>query len=122
MAGQQTTQAAPGAETAPTSKPNRKKRYRLNEDGNDYCVYQLHPGSPEIPQGSLLPIADMPRFSSSAEADRWVKANGSKLAGFQVMIFRAFEVMNIVVEEKPAVTVTRKPKVQVTGPEESEES
>jgi hypothetical protein len=93
----------------------------LGKGEGDYCIYQIAPPGGEIPQGSLVPIPEVPRFESTADAVRWIKNDsGDTLAGKQVMVFRAMEILSIQVEAKPTVTVTAKPKTVVNDPTKEE--
>lgn len=110
---------------APAEKrkvPNRgiKKRV-LGEGEGDYCIFELIGEHPAIPRGSLVPIPEIPRFIDTANAMKWIRTeSGDLLAGKQVMIFRACEILNLVVQTKPQVVIQTKPKVTVTKPEKSD--
>lgn len=110
---------------APTEKrkvPNRgiKKRV-LGEGEGDYCIFELIGDHEHIPRGSLVPIPTIPRFIDTANAMRWIRQeSGDLLAGKQVMVFRACEILSLVVQSKPQVVINSKPKVTVTKPEKSD--
>jgi hypothetical protein len=104
--------------------PNRGKRKRvLGEGDGDYCIYMIvGAGHPHVPAGSLVPIPNVPRFTSTALAMAWMrKESGDLLIDKQVMIFRACEIISLEVEKKPVVTFRSKPKVLVNkAPETSD--
>lgn len=115
----------PGDDTQPQEKashPTKGRRFRLLGQGEgDYCIYQLAPQESQLPTGCLVPIPDIPRFESTAEALRWIRANsGDLLAGKQVMIFQAMEILSIKVVNQPVVSIKKKQKIQVSGPAETE--
>jgi hypothetical protein len=102
--------------------PNRgiKKRV-LGEGEGDYCIFELIGDHEAIPRGSLVPIPTIPRFIDTANAMKWIRTeSGDLLAGKQVMIFRACEILSLVVQSKPTVVINTKPKVTVTKPEKSD--
>lgn len=111
------------AET-PKSQPARARRYRLLGKGEgDHCIYEITPDGSNLPVGTLVPIPNVPRFESAAEAEKWIRnESGDLLMGKQVMILRALEILAVVVEQRPAVSITKKPKLQVGGPTEGEDS
>ena len=93
--------------------PNRAKRSRVLGDGEgDYCVYEVvPPGSTEVPAGALLPIPGVPRFTDTVRAMTWIRKDSKDLlAGKQVMVFRAMELLRLNVEMRPVVTIVAKPK------------
>lgn len=100
------------------SHPTKGRRYRLLGQGEgDYCIYQIAPQGGNLPVGCLIPIPDVPRFESTAEGLRWIRTDsGDLLAGKQVMVFQAMEILSINVVSKPQVSIEKKPKVQVGGP------
>ena len=111
------------AEAQPkASHPTKGRRYRvLGKGEGDYCIYQIAPDGSDLPKGALVPIPDVPRFESTAEAMRWLRMDsGDKLAGKQVMVFQAMEICTINVVSKPSVSIEKKPKIQVSGPETEE--
>ena len=112
----------PGDDANPkpqASHPTKGRRYRvLGKGEGDYCIYQIAPQGSEFPVGCLIPIPDVPRFESTAEAMRWVRTDsGDKLAGKQIMVFQAMEICTINVVAKPQISIEKKPKIQVSGPE-----
>lgn len=115
----------PGDDTKPqerASHPTKGRRYRVLGAGEgDYCIYQIAPEGSDFPSGCLIPIPEVPRFESTAEALKWIKSDsGDKLAGKQVMVFQAMEICTINVVNKPTVSIDKKPKIQVSGPETEE--
>lgn len=111
------TIAAEGVATAEaTSVPKRGKRYKLWKDG-DYFVSQIAPPGGTFPAGSLLPIPDVPHFEGTKEAMKFIENSGDLLAGKQLMIGRGYEILKVEVEQQPKLTITKKPKTQVAGPE-----
>lgn len=114
----------PGDDAEPKPKtPGRARRYRLLGQGEgDHCIYEITPEGSQLPGGTLVPIPEVPRFESAAEAEKWIR-NESKdlLMGKQIMILRALEILSVQVESRPSVSITKKPKKLVSGPTESEE-
>jgi len=100
---------------APKRKvPNRGIRKRILGNGEgDYCIYQIVGPDKDMPQGSLLPLPEIPRFESTVEAIRWIKGSGEKLVGKQIMVLRAMEIMNIRVRAQPSIEIDSKPKIVV---------
>lgn len=98
--------------------PQRGIRRRvLGEGEGDYCIYEIAVPGGDLPQGTLIPIPAIPRFEDTNEAIRWIKnESGDLLAGKQVMIFRACEIMSLQIQHKPTVVIQSKPKVTVTAP------
>lgn len=98
--------------------PGRGVRKRvLGQGEGDYCAYEIVPRGSDLPAGSLLPIPEVPRFASSVEAIRWIRnKSGDMLAGKQVMVLKAVEIMTIRVEVRPTVSIESKPKMIVTDP------
>ncbi len=115
----------PGDDAAPQEPrkhPTKGRRFRVLGSGEgDYCIYQIAPPESQLPQGCLVPIPEIPRFATAAEAMRWIRADSADLlAGKQVMVFCAYEIMTINVVNKPQVSIERKPKVLIGGPEQVE--
>jgi len=102
--------------------PNRGIRRRvLGQGEGDYCIYEITPKGTQMPAGALLPLPGVPRFLDTVKALKWLRnESGDLLAGKQVMVFRACEILNLVVENKPRVVIQSKPKVAVTVPEGAE--
>lgn len=117
----------PAATDTPTdvTKPKRKrggKRKRLLGEGDgDYCIYEIASVDSGLPQGSLIPIPNVPHFETTIKALAWLR-NDSRdlLAGKQVMIFRAMEILSLRVETKAVVTFEAKPKRAVPTPEKAQ--
>ena len=116
MAETQTIAAKDVATAEAGSVPKRGKRYRLWKDG-DYFISQIAPPGGEIPPGSLVPIPDVPHFEGTKEAMKFVENSGDLFAGKQLFVGRGYEVLKIEVEQRPKLTITKKPKTQVAGPE-----
>jgi hypothetical protein len=115
-------QATPPEPTAPKSVPNRGIRKRvLGEGEGDYCISEIVGENGQgLPRGSLLPLPKVPRFIDTAGALKWIRnESGDLLAGKQVMVFRACEILSLMVESKPTVVIACKPKVTVHRPETS---
>ena len=114
----------PGDDTSPTEpkKTARGNRYRvLGKGEGDHCVYEITPQGSNIPSGSLVPIPGVPQFTSAAESLRWVRAEKTDLlAGKQLMIFQAHEILTCQIENKPRVVINRKPKTLITSTETEE--
>ena len=107
-------------EGTPGAVPTRGKRYRLWKDG-DYCIYQIAAPDGGLPSGSLVPLSDVPHFEGSKEAMKFVENSGDMFAGKQLFIMRGYEILKIEVQNTPKLTISKKPKIQVAGPE-SEDS
>jgi hypothetical protein len=91
----------------------------LGEGDGDYCVYEIVPQGARLPAGALLPVPSMPRFLTTQKAVAWLRQYGAELvAGKQVMIFKAMEILDCQSEVKTVLTLATKPKVQVAGPTE----
>ncbi len=101
------------------SHPTKGRRFRVMGAGEgDYCIYSIAPPGGQLPDGCLIPIPEVPRFESTAEARKWAKhGSGDLLAGKQVIIFQVMDIGNCEVQNQPVVTMTWKPKIQVSGPE-----
>ncbi len=98
------------------SVPKRGKRYKLWQDG-DYFISQIAPPGGTFPAGSLLPIPDVPHFEGTKEAMKFVENSGDLFAGKQLFVGRGYEILKVEVEQRPKLTITKKPKTQVAGPE-----
>jgi hypothetical protein len=98
--------------------PQRGKRKRVLGDGEgDYCIFELVGAGSELPKGSLIPIPGVPRFEETRDAMKWIQTESKDLLhGKQVMIFRACEILSLVVEAKPVLTIQAKAKKTVTDP------
>lgn len=119
--------ALPGLPTpdepqAPKKTPNRGIRKRvLGEGDGDYCIYELIGQGSELPVGALIPIPAVPRFKDTTKAVTWIRnESGDLLAGKQVMVFQAKEIMNIALQQKPTIVIQAKPKITVSKPEKAE--
>lgn len=101
----------------PKTKRGNRKRLLGNGEG-DYCVYEVIPaGHPHMPAASLVPIPNIPRFVDTVKASKWIRQEGGDLlAGKQVMIFRAMEILDIQVQTKTSVVITAKPRKLVGDP------
>ena len=78
---------------------------------------------PSIPKGSLIQLPNVPRFVATYDAIKWIrKQSGDLLAGKQVMILRACEIISLEVDTSPRVVINSKPKVTVTDPSRTETS
>lgn len=119
------TDTAPGEAKEPRPKvPQRGIRRRVLGDGEgDFCIYEIAPPSASYPRGTLMPIPGTPRFSDTGSALRWLKnESGDLLAGKQIMIFRACEILTLHVQQKPTVVIESKPKIVVHDPSKAETS
>jgi len=98
--------------------PKRGIRKRvLGQGEGDYCIYEISQPGSNMPQGSLIPLPNLPRFVDTVSAMKWLRnESGDLLAGKQVMVFRAMEILHIQVQQKAVVTFDSKPKVTVTDP------
>lgn len=103
--------------------PQRGVRKRVLGDGQgDYAVYEvIGKGHAAIPAGSLIPIPKVPYFIDTAKALAWIRnESGDLLAGKQVMVFQAKEILTLRVQQQPRVVIEAKPKISVTkAPETS---
>jgi hypothetical protein len=117
--------ATPGddaaTQPAPAIHPTKGRRFRVMGKGEgDYCIYQIAPQDSQFPGGCLIPLPEVPRFENHAGAMKWIRNDsGDMLAGKQVMVFCAHEILTIAVENRPRVTINAKPKVQISGPEKA---
>lgn len=104
--------------------PQRGIRRRvLGEGEGDYCIHEIAGQGMPYPRGCLIPIPDVPRFQDTASAMKWIRnESGDLLAGKQVMVFRACEILTLEVQQKPTVVISAKPKVTVTNPAAAETS
>jgi hypothetical protein len=98
------------------AKPTAANRYRLFDDEGDYRIYEIAQKAAGLPKGSLLPIAEVPGFQSSAAARKWINNSGNKLEGKQFLILKGLEIGSVQVETKATVSVKFKKKTAVTGP------
>ena len=113
----------PGDEHTPMRGPRKapqrgiRKRVLGNGEG-DYCIYRIAgKNEPDVPAGALIPIPDVPRFETTARAIQWIKnSSGDRLAGMQVMVFKAMDILSIQVASKPSIEVLSKPRVVVKDP------
>lgn len=108
----------------PKKVPQRGVRRRvLGEGEGDYCIYEIAGPESQFPRGALIPVPSVPRFADTGKALQWIRTeSGDLLAGKQVMIFRACEVLSLRVQQKPTVVIEAKPKVAVTKPGAVEKS
>lgn len=97
-------------------KPTAANRYRLFNDEGDYRIYEIAKKDAGLPAGSLLPIAEVPGFLSSAAARKWINNSGNKLEGKQFLILKGLEIGSVEVETKASVKVKFKPKTAIGGP------
>jgi len=119
------TEAAPPPDATPTDspeatpkpKPRAGNRYRLFKDGQgDFRVFELYKGGDKaIPQGAMLPIADVPGFINTAAAIKFIKNSGSLLEGKQVMVFKGVDICSVDVQTVSKVEVKFKPKLLLEG-------
>ena len=120
--GDVATLETPGDDAQPKEKkshPTKGRRFRVMGAGEgDYCIYQITPEGSQLPNGCLIPIPEVPRFESTAEARRWAKhGSGDMLSGKQIIILQVMDIGNCAVEQRPVVTMNWKPKIQISGPE-----
>lgn len=102
----------------PKSVPQRGKRMRVLGDGEgDYCIGELVGPESPMPRGAIIPIPGVPRFEDTRDALKWIShKSGDLLAGKQVMVYRACEVLQITVQSKPEVVIRSKTKTVVRDP------
>lgn len=112
--------------TGPRKVPSRGSRKRVLGDGEgDYCIYQIMQDGNQhkMPRGSLVPIPNTPRFVDSGKAKQWIaKESGDRLVGMELMIFKACEILSLVVDSKPRVIVQSKLKITVEPKKKAETS
>lgn len=103
------------SEGQPRRVPQRGMRKRVLGDGEgDYLIYEIIGEGQQIPRGALMPIPKVPQFVDTAKALAWIRnESGDLLAGKQVMIFRACEILSLRVQQQPKVVIESKPKVSV---------
>ena len=114
---------APTGESVPVPSEGKKKvpargqRKRvLDAEGGDYCIYEITGPGNKIPAGALVPIPAIPTFKDTTDALKWIRnESGDKLAGKQVMILRACEILSLTVVQKPTVVIAAKPKKTIDG-------
>ena len=102
------------------AKPTAANRYRLFDDEGDYRIYEIAKQEAGLPKGTLLQIAEVPGFTSSAEARKWVNNSGDKLEGKQFLILKGLEIGGANVETTTKLTIKWKPKTPVGGPAATE--
>ncbi len=112
----QTPQPDEPAGQTGVANPAKGRRWRIWADG-DYCVYEAAAPSSGLPAGALVPIPDVPHFASKREADTWIDNSGDLLGGKGLYILRVHDILKVDVEPKPVLTIHRKEKIQVAGPE-----
>lgn len=107
------TSAAPGAPSPKASSRGPRKRV-LGEGEGDYLIYEIIGDGQQIPKGALMPIPGVPQFEDTQKALAWIRnSSGDLLAGRQVMIFQAREILSLMVQQKPTVVIQSKPKVAI---------
>jgi hypothetical protein len=101
----------------PARTPTKANRYQLLDDGQgDYRIYELARADSKLPKGSLLPIAEVPGFTSSYLAKKFINNSGNRFEGKQLMILKGLEICSVDVQTVTKVTVKFKPKKPITGP------
>jgi hypothetical protein len=114
--------AAPTAGSPPPQAKARGARKRvLGEGQGDYLIYEIIGEGQQIPKGALMPIPGVPQFEDTAKALAWIRnESGDLLSGKQVMVFRACEILSLVIQQRPTVVIQAKPKVTIAkAPETS---
>lgn len=101
-------------------KPTAANRYRLFDDEGDYRIYEIAKKDAGLPHGTLLPIPEVPGFTSSAAARKWVNNSGNKLEGKQFLILKGLEIGGVQVETVAKVQVKWKQKTPIGGPAATE--
>ncbi len=109
---------SPQAPSERQKHPARGLRKRvLGEGEGDFCVYEVATETSDLPTGALTQIPGIPRFPSQAKAMSWVRReSGDLLAGKQVMVFRAVEVLMVSVRTKTEIDIQVKPKININEP------
>lgn len=105
---------------APKAKPTAANRYRLFGDDGDYRIYEIAKADSGLPKGTLLPIAEVPGFSSSAAARKWANNSGNKLDGKQFLILKGLDIGGSQVETVTKAKIKWKEKTPITGPAATE--
>lgn len=107
--------------TPPTPKAKGPRKRVLGEGEGDYLIYEIMGDGAQLPKGTLVPIPKVPQFEDTAKALKWIRNDsGDTLAGKQVMILRACEILSLRIAQRPTVVIEAKPKVAVSsGPEVS---
>lgn len=106
---------------APTQAPAKKRKsprkFRLFDDGGgDFRLYEVAaPGHKTLPAGALVPIPEFGGYGSAIEAMKALRANGDKLQGKTVLLFRGVNIVRIVVETKPRIALESKPRKEIGG-------
>lgn len=118
--------AAPSLETptdetaAPSTdrKPTAGNRYRLIDDATgDFRIYEISGEShAPLPKGSLMAIPDVPGFTNTADAKKFIRNSGETLKGKQLMILKAIEICSVQVQTVSKVEVKFKQRKAVGGP------
>ena len=109
--------------TSASTSPKRRYSQRgprkriLGKGEGDYCIYQIIGEGQEMPRGSLVPIPEIPRFENAQLAMQWIKRQSKDLlAGKQVMIFKAHQILNIMLRAEPTVVIESKQRIAVGDP------
>ncbi len=99
--------------------PKRGRRFRTFDEG-DYLIMQVAPPESEFPQGTLVPLPEVPHQENCAKALAWLRENGHKVQGMQVMILKAHRVLSIQTATKQQVELIERPRVVSHEPPETE--
>lgn len=121
---QKSSSPSPTPNDTPVARkvPARGTRKRvLGEGEGDFVIHEVMGVDSGMPKGALVPIPTVPRFESTAAAVKWIRnESGDLLAGKQVMIFKACEILSLQITQKPTVVIQSKPKITVSRPETSD--
>ncbi len=95
----------------PKPRPTAGNRYQLFDDEEgDYRILEIAPAGKDIPKGSLMPIAEVPGFTDTASAKKFIRASGELFEGKQLMIIKGIEICSVQVETVSKVAVNFKQK------------
>ena len=83
----------------------------------DYCIYEAAPPEGGAPAGALVPVPDVPHFTSKREADTFIENSGDLFGGKGLYILRVYDILKVEVTPQPVLKIHRKEKIQVAGPE-----
>lgn len=98
------------SEGAPKTRKRRSpRRTRLFDDGQgDYRFYSIAGPNEKLPQGTLVPVADMGGFANTIEANKALRQSGDKLVGKHLILVRGVSIVKVEVETQPRVKIASK--------------
>lgn len=113
------TQTTPSGDSLAKTAPRRGRRFRTYE-GGDYMILQIAPADSGLPTGALVPIPEMPQHENCAKALAYLRENGHKVQGMQLMVLKAHRILSVQTAQKPTVELIEKPRVVSHEPPEKE--